>query len=68
MGSVSIWHWVVVLLVLMTGPVSLVAGIVRGVTNRSVLNALLSVLIPAYGLVYYLVARSRPPALPAQSS
>jgi hypothetical protein len=33
-----------------------------------VLNALLSVLIPAYGLVYYLVARSRPPALPAQSS
>jgi hypothetical protein len=68
MASVSIWHWVVVLFVLMTGPVSVVAGIVRGVTNRSAMNVLRSAAIPVYGLVYYFVARPRPPALPAQSS
>lgn len=64
MGSLSIWHWVVVLFVLLAGPVSLVAGIVRGVKNRSVLNVLLTVLIPVYGLAYYFIARPQPPALP----
>lgn len=55
MGSVSIWHWVVVLVFL----ASPIMGIVRGVRNSSVLHALLSVLIPLYGLIYFFAAAPR---------
>jgi hypothetical protein len=45
--------------------VSPIMGIVRGVKNGSVLNALLSFAIPLYGLIYFFAAKriSQPPAL-----
>lgn len=53
MGSLSIWHWVLVIVVI----ASPIMGIVRGVGNRSALNAILSAFIPLYGLVYFFVAK-----------
>src|SRR6186713_698519 len=53
MGSLSIWHWVVVI-VFIASPVM---GIVRGVKNGSLLNSLLSVFFPIYGLVYFFAGR-----------
>lgn len=52
-GSLSIWHWFVTLVFL----ASPIMGIVRGVKNQSVLHALLSALIPLYGLIYFFVAK-----------
>jgi hypothetical protein len=47
-------------------PVGMIAspfmGIVRGVKNSDVTNAILSFLIPIYGLVYFFVARKPAPA------
>lgn len=56
MGSVSIVHWVV-MIVMMASPIM---GIERGVVNRSVLHALLSAFIPVYGLIYFFVGKRRP--------
>jgi hypothetical protein len=53
MGSLSIWHWVTVI-VMLGSPVM---GIMRGVGNQSVLNAVLSGMIPIYGIVYFFVGR-----------
>ena len=53
MGSVSIWHWVVVIL----ATAGTIMGIVRAVKNGSVLNAILSVVIPIYGLIYFFTAK-----------
>lgn len=53
MGSLSIWHWVVVIVML----VSPIMGIVRGVENKSVLNAVLSAFIPIYGIVYFFIGK-----------
>jgi hypothetical protein len=53
MGSLSIWHWVVVILVF----ASPILGIVRGVKNSSALNAILSAFIPVYGIVYFFAAK-----------
>jgi len=56
MGAFSIVHWLIIF-VIIGGPL---LGIIRGVQNSSILNALLSLVIPFYGLVYFFVAR-RPP-------
>lgn len=53
MGSLSIWHWLIVIVAV----ASPILGIVRGVGNRSALNAVLSALVPIYGLVYFFVAK-----------
>jgi hypothetical protein len=55
-GSLSIWHWIVVIFII-AQLASPIMGIVRGVKNQSVLNAILSVLIPLYGLIYFFVAK-----------
>ena len=49
----SIVHWLV-MFVIIGGPV---LGIIRGVQNSSILNSLLSFVIPIYGIVYFFVAR-----------
>jgi len=53
MGSLSIWHWIVVLVI--TG--SPILGVVRGIKNGAVVHAVLSVLIPLYGLIYFFAAK-----------
>jgi len=53
MGSLSIWHWLIVLITFG----SPIMGIIRGVRNSSVLNAVLSAFIPVYGLIYFLVGK-----------
>jgi ABC-type microcin C transport system permease subunit YejB len=53
MGSLSIWHWIVVIVAL----ASPILGIVRGVKNGSILNAILSAFVPIYGLVYFFAAK-----------
>lgn len=55
MGSLSIWHWIVVIV----GLSSPVLGVVRGVKNGSAINAVLSAFIPVYGLIYFFVAKDR---------
>lgn len=53
MGSLSIWDWIVAIMAI----VSPIMGIVRGVQNASILHAVLSVFVPLYGLIYFVVAR-----------
>ena len=55
MGSLSIWHWVAAILVI-AGPVM---GMIRGVANGSVANAILSWLIPLYGIFYFFMAKQK---------
>ncbi len=64
MESFSIVHWIIIVLMI-SQLVSPIMGIVRGVKNGSVLNALLSFAIPLYGLIYFFAAKriSQPPAL-----
>jgi hypothetical protein len=56
MGSFSIWHWVIVI-VIVAGPASPILGIVRGVKNGAVIHAVLSVFLPVYGLIYFFAAK-----------
>jgi hypothetical protein len=49
MGSLSILHWLAVLLVFG----SPIMGIIRGVKNSSIPHTLLSVFIPAYGVIFF---------------
>jgi len=53
MGSVSIWHWVVVI-VMIASPI---LGIIRAVANGSALNGVISAFVPVYGLIYYFVGK-----------
>jgi hypothetical protein len=53
MGSLSIWHWLIVI-VMFASPIM---GIVRGVQNSSILNAILSAFIPIYGLIYFFAGK-----------
>jgi hypothetical protein len=64
MGSLSIVHWIVVVFII-AQLASPIMGIVRGVRNAPVLNAVLSVFVPLYGLIYFFAAKrvSQPPAL-----
>jgi hypothetical protein len=57
MGSISIWHWVVVI-VMFASPIM---GIVRGVKNGSAIHAVLSAFVPVYGLIYFFVAANPDP-------
>jgi hypothetical protein len=54
MGSLSIWHWVVT--VLLIG--SPIMGIVRGLKNGSALHAVLSAFVPVDGLIYFFAAQN----------
>ena len=56
----SIFHWLIVIVAL----ASPIMGIVRGVKNSSILNAILSAFIPIYGLVTFSQARARLDVLP----
>ena len=52
MGSISIWHLIVAIFI--AGPIM---GVIRGVKNASILNAVLSVIIPVFGIVYFFAAK-----------
>jgi hypothetical protein len=56
MGSFSIWHWLIVIVTVAIAA-SPVLGIVRGVKNGAVVHAVVSVLIPLYGLIYFFAAK-----------
>ncbi len=59
MESFSMTHWVILIVMFLAFVVSPILGIVRGVKNGGVLNAVVSVLLPVYGLIYFFTARSR---------
>jgi hypothetical protein len=59
MRSISIWHWVI-LIVVVAMVASPILGIVRGVKNGAVIHVVVSVLVPAYGLIYFFAARRSP--------
>ena len=59
MESFSMTHWVILIVMFLAFVVSPILGIVRGVRNGGVLNAVASVLFPVYGLIYFFAARSR---------
>ena len=56
MGSLSIWHWVIVVMVIPMAA-SPILGIIRGVKNGAVIHAIASVFIPLYGLIYFFAAK-----------
>jgi hypothetical protein len=56
MESFSIWHWVIMVMVIALG-MSPILGIVRGVRNGAVVHALASAYVPVYGLLYFFAAR-----------
>jgi hypothetical protein len=56
MGSLSIWHWVIVIVVF----ASPIMGIIRGVKNQAIVHAILSAFIPVYGLIYFFAAKRTP--------
>ena len=53
MGSLSIIHWLIVFVVIG----SPIMGVIRGVKNSSILHAVLSVIIPVYGLIYFFAGK-----------
>jgi hypothetical protein len=55
MGSLSIWHWVVVIVAI----ASPVMGIVRGVKNGAAVHAVLSAFVPVYGLIYFFAGANK---------
>lgn len=57
MAEISITHWIIMIVMVLAFVVSPILGIVRGVKNGGVLNAVMSVLFPVYGLVYFVAAR-----------
>jgi len=61
MTEFPIWHWIlfaiVWIVVISSTIVSPIIGIVRSVKNGSVLHAVLSLIIPAYGHIYFLAAK-----------
>jgi hypothetical protein len=56
MGSFSIWHWVILVMVIAMGA-SPILGIIRGVKNGGVIRAVVSVFVPVYGLIYFFAAK-----------
>jgi hypothetical protein len=56
MESFSIWHWVIMAMVIAMAA-SPILGIVRGVRNGAVVHAVASYLVPVYGLLYFFAAR-----------
>ncbi len=59
METFSMTHWVIMIVMILAFVVSPILEIVRGVRNGGVLNAVVSVLLPVYGLIYFFAARSR---------
>jgi hypothetical protein len=57
MESFSIWHWVIMVMVIAMSA-SPVLGVVRGVKNGAVIHAVVSVLLPVYGLIYFFAAKA----------
>jgi hypothetical protein len=57
LGHYSIWHWLVVIL-MMASPLM---GVVRGVERGSIVHTLLSFSLPLYGLVYFFAAKNPSP-------
>lgn len=55
MGSLSIWHWVMVIVIF----ASPILGVIRGVQDGAVVHAIASAFIPVYGLVYFFAAEKR---------
>jgi hypothetical protein len=55
MGSLSIWHWVILVMVIPMGA-SPILGIIRGVKNGDVIHAVVSMFVPFYGLIYFFSA------------
>jgi hypothetical protein len=56
MESFSILHWVILVIVIAIGA-SPIFGVIRGVKNGAVIHAVVSVLVPVYGLVYFFAAK-----------
>ncbi len=56
MESFPIWHWVILIvpIVMVASPI---LGIVRGVKNGAVIHAVVSALVPVYGLIYFFAAK-----------
>jgi hypothetical protein len=57
MESLSMTHWIILFVMFLAFVASPILGIVRGVKNGGVLHAVVSVLLPVYGLVYFVAAR-----------
>jgi hypothetical protein len=57
MAEISMAQWTIMIVMILAFVVSPILGIVRGVKNGGVLNAVVSVLLPVYGLVYFVAAR-----------
>ena len=57
MDGISITNWAILALIALLSLVSPLMGLVRGVRNGSVVHSLLSLLLPAYGLIYFFRAR-----------
>ena len=51
-ASISIWHWMM-LIIIVASPI---LGILRGVRNGATVHAVISLLVPVYGLVYFFAA------------
>ena len=56
MASLSIWHWLILFL-LAAKLASPIFGVVRGVENKAVIHAVVSLFVPMYGLIYFFAAR-----------
>jgi hypothetical protein len=56
MGSFSILHWAIIILIV----ASPVMGIIRSVKNGAFAHAILSVFLPFYGLIYFFAAKRTP--------
>jgi branched-subunit amino acid permease len=57
MEDFSIWHWVIIFVMLIAAVASPVLGIVRSVKNGAVISAVISVCVPVYGLIYFFAAK-----------
>jgi len=53
MGSFSIWHWLIMIIIV----ASPILGIIRGVKNGAVIHAVVSAFVPVYGLIYFFAAK-----------
>jgi hypothetical protein len=57
MEALSVTHWIIIAVMFLAFVASPILGIVRGVRNGGVLHAVMSVVFPVYGLVYFVAAR-----------
>jgi hypothetical protein len=55
MGSLSIWHWTIVVLVFL----SPILGLIRSVKNQAIIHAIASSFVPIYGLIYFFMAADK---------